>query len=143
MKEYVLGFAFSINGSKKVALIEKDRPDWQKGKLNGIGGKIDYDQDSTPLVAMQREFKEETGVSILSWTHFATMEFKNDMLGGHARIYCFKTFTNRVYDCQTMESEKVILVPVDEVQSRLTVANLSLLIPLALSTEFTFTKLVG
>ena len=39
-KYYVLGFLFSPD-CKRVALIIKNRPDWQAGFLNGIGGKID------------------------------------------------------------------------------------------------------
>jgi hypothetical protein len=34
----VAGFLFR-NNDTEVALIRKNKPDWQKGKLNGIGGK--------------------------------------------------------------------------------------------------------
>jgi 8-oxo-dGTP diphosphatase len=37
---YVLGFMFSSDHSE-VALIRKRKPEWQRGKLNGIGGKCD------------------------------------------------------------------------------------------------------
>ncbi len=56
--EYVLGFMFSPD-EKKVLLIWKNRPSWQAGKLNGIGGKVNPGE--TPLEAMEREFIEETG----------------------------------------------------------------------------------
>jgi 8-oxo-dGTP diphosphatase len=56
---YVLGFAFDLQG--RVALIRKNRPDWQKDKWNGIGGKIEVDE--LPRDAMAREFLEETGVA--------------------------------------------------------------------------------
>ena len=39
MTEYVVGFMLSIDG-EDVALIRKERPAWQKGRLNGIGGHI-------------------------------------------------------------------------------------------------------
>ena len=35
---YVVGFYFAQG---QVMLIQKDRPVWQKGKWNGVGGKID------------------------------------------------------------------------------------------------------
>jgi hypothetical protein len=54
---YVLGFVFSEDSSR-VLLVWKNRPAWQAGKLNGIGGKIEAGE--TPLQAMQREFREET-----------------------------------------------------------------------------------
>lgn len=40
MIEYVAGFLFSEDG-EYVALVEKQKPEWQKGKYNAIGGKIE------------------------------------------------------------------------------------------------------
>ncbi len=61
MKKYVLGFMFSdVIVQNNVVLIEKKRPDWQAGYVNGVGGKIEIGEDSKG--AMVREFKEETGV---------------------------------------------------------------------------------
>jgi hypothetical protein len=37
--EYVVGFAFDTDG--RVALIRKNRPEWQAGRLNGIGGHVE------------------------------------------------------------------------------------------------------
>lgn len=54
---FVLGFLFSEDGSR-VLLVWKNRPAWQNGKLNGVGGKIEPGE--TPLQAMKREFLEET-----------------------------------------------------------------------------------
>jgi 8-oxo-dGTP pyrophosphatase MutT (NUDIX family) len=54
---YVVGFLFSEDESR-VLLVWKNRPAWQDGKLNGVGGKIEAGE--TPLQAMEREFKEET-----------------------------------------------------------------------------------
>ena len=59
MKKYVCGFMFSPNG-QTVVLILKKKPDWQRDRLNGIGGSIEAGE--TPVEAMVREFKEETGV---------------------------------------------------------------------------------
>lgn len=60
MKDYVLGFAFDKRGA--VALICKNRPDWQAGKWNGIGGHVE--KDEIPSAAMAREFMEETTMRI-------------------------------------------------------------------------------
>ena len=60
MKQYVLGFAFSRD-KKDIILISKLNPEWQKGKLNGVGGKVEF-EDASPMDAMYREFKEETGI---------------------------------------------------------------------------------
>jgi hypothetical protein len=51
MTKYVVGLAFDDEG--RVALIEKNRPAWQRGLLNGIGGKIEGDE--MPVETMIRE----------------------------------------------------------------------------------------
>jgi 8-oxo-dGTP diphosphatase len=43
MIKYVVGFLFN-EGKTKVVLIKKNRPDWQKGYFNGVGGKIEGDE---------------------------------------------------------------------------------------------------
>lgn len=65
-KEYVLGFMFDYS-RHRVLLIEKQHPEWQRGLLNGIGGKINPDE--LPVNAMVREFAEETGIetSAVQW----------------------------------------------------------------------------
>jgi hypothetical protein len=68
---YVAGFLFRENKTQ-VALIEKQRPAWQKGKLNGIGGRVEIDE--TPREAMKREFKEEAGADISQWRAFCYLQ---------------------------------------------------------------------
>lgn len=38
MQHYVVGFQFARRGNL-VTLIRKNHPEWQAGKLNGVGGK--------------------------------------------------------------------------------------------------------
>lgn len=60
MKNYVLGLI--CNHTKtRILLIEKQKPDWMRGRWNGIGGKIE--ENETPEQAMSRECEEETGFS--------------------------------------------------------------------------------
>jgi 8-oxo-dGTP diphosphatase len=61
---YVVGFLFG-HDKTMVALIKKSRPEWQKGMLNGIGGKIENSENA--LTAMRREFKEEAGADVSDW----------------------------------------------------------------------------
>ncbi len=67
---YVLAFAFDDD---KIIMIRKNRPKYQNGKLNGVGGKIENAE--TAIMAMVREFKEETGVSSYDsdWVNFANV----------------------------------------------------------------------
>lgn len=61
-QEYVLGI---INDGKRTLLIKKNRPEWQKGFYNAIGGKIEPNE--TPLEAIKRETEEECGLVISNW----------------------------------------------------------------------------
>lgn len=141
MKKYVLGFAFNIDTSNLI-LIEKQKPDWQKGKLNGVGGKIE-DYDSTPHHAMMREFWEETGVLIQSelWQHFADMVFEDDIMGGSATVHCFRVFDDSISNCRTIEEERIITVNTTKTIERPIIKNLSILIPMALDKDFVFSTL--
>lgn len=60
MIDYVVGFLFTGDG-KSVCLVRKSHPDWQRGKLNGVGGKIECGEQVRS--AMAREFFEEAGVA--------------------------------------------------------------------------------
>lgn len=140
-KKYVLGFAFDYK-REHVVLIHKEKPEWQSGKLNGVGGKVEK-EDSCIHDSMVREFFEETGVITRNddWTHYATMSFDNDVMGGGAEIYVFRMRNNEIKACSTYEQEVVEIIPLSEVYSRPLMQNLHILIPLALQKEFGFTHL--
>jgi 8-oxo-dGTP pyrophosphatase MutT (NUDIX family) len=59
MQRYSAGLAFSKDGTC-FALIRKNRPLWQAGFLNAIGGEIEPGE--LPLDAMMREFREEASL---------------------------------------------------------------------------------
>jgi 8-oxo-dGTP diphosphatase len=121
--KYVVGFCFDAE-TENVALIKKNRPEWQAGRLNGVGGKIE--QDETPFHAMVREFKEETGVLITEWEQYAVWQ------GANTELYYFRARTDEVYNVKTMESEEVMLYPVQNFAARNIIPNLAWAIPLAL-----------
>lgn len=59
MQEYVCGL---VRVGGLVLLVRKNHPAWQMGRLNGIGGHVAPDE--SPLDAMVREWREETGTAI-------------------------------------------------------------------------------
>jgi len=124
-QEYVAGFLFSREWDK-VALIEKQKPDWQKGFLNAIGGKIEKGEE--PYEAMIREFKEETGVKITSWRNYCCLE------GEDWRVYFYVAFGYLEALTSTTE-EKVVIVASDLSDSPKTIPNLKWLVPMALQND--------
>lgn len=74
MKEYIVGLVFNPELSKLV-LIEKQRPDWQKGFWNGLGGSVEANE--TPLQAMIRECKEESGLELYEWKQIVVQLVNN------------------------------------------------------------------
>lgn len=125
---YVVGFAF-FRFTYSVSLIEKQKPDWQRGKLNGIGGKIES-TDRSPVDAMRREFAEETGVCIDEWHHFHTMRF-----GNGATVHCFTAWIPAGKMPQTMEIERVLSCMIEPDGTLNTrgkiIPNLAWLVPMA------------
>lgn len=101
MKRYVLGVAITPSG--QYVTILKQRPEWQKGLRNFVGGKIDS-IDELPEEAMVREFREETGVETTAneWSFVGKM-FRTDDF----EMYVFHAINDKFYDCKTMEDEEI------------------------------------
>jgi 8-oxo-dGTP diphosphatase len=123
---YVLGFLFT-NDRYAVVLIRKQHPEWQAGKLNGIGGKINPLE--MPVDAMVREFKEETGAETekVIWREFC------EMSGDDFVVYCFTANDSIAFEkasTQTCEFiDKVSLYRLDDEEL---VSNVPWLVALAL-----------
>jgi len=122
---YVVGFLFSVSGTF-VALIEKQKPEWQKGKLNGIGGKIE--EGESQRAAMRREFEEETGAYVGDWRQFAILNHSGNT------VYCFVA-TQTDQELKTMTGEKVDWYYVKDIDQQPVIGNLKWLIPLALDPD--------
>lgn len=123
MFRYTIGFLFSED-EKKVALIRKIQPSWQKNKLNGPGGKIE--EGESPKAAMIREFKEETGVYIENWREFCVLS------GTDWQLHAFSAFSNDIFNVKTQESEQIGIFNVNALSQENTIDNLRWLIPMAL-----------
>lgn len=127
MKEYSLGFAFSHDG-QHVVLVEKEKPEWQKGLFNGVGGKIDP-EDNSPFNGMVREFNEETGVLIEEWFNVCTL-YNDDF-----KVHVFSTFTDDIYTCTSNDYEQIHIVRVDSLDNIKAIYNLKWLIPMAMDSN--------
>jgi 8-oxo-dGTP diphosphatase len=125
MTSYVVGFAFSPN-LHEVMLVEKKRPKWQIGLLNGPGGRIEVGE--SPLDAMVREFREETGLGTHDdeWTRYASLE-----VDGNFVHFFYHVFVGCMPHPITTTDETVVLAPLG-MQSKW-LPNLRWLIPMALN----------
>lgn len=125
---YVAGFLFNDNGNR-VVLIEKERPEWQRGKFNGIGGHIE--EGETPEQAMRREFKEETGVDLEGWKRYVTLKGQSDV---EWEVHFFAAFNTRAFlGVEHVSDERPYYFALDEINTEPVIPNLRWLIPMALS----------
>jgi 8-oxo-dGTP diphosphatase len=127
MKHYTLGFLFNLDCSR-VLLICKNRPDWQAGRYNGIGGRIETERDESSEAAMAREFREETNLYIAEhlWEPFSVMHSRGDT------VYCFAHASLQINRAVSVTDEPVHAFFVDHLPEAC-LPNLHWLIPLAIN----------
>lgn len=112
---YVVVFPFDFDG-KHVLLIEKQKPDYLRGKWNGPGGRVEPGESIFNAAA--RELEEETGITVFSrdFNHIISMEFyeTNDafLAGEYLRIDFLTIFNNVIHHARKMEEEEVTIWPV-------------------------------
>jgi len=129
--EYALGFLFDEwartfsdgLGDGTVALITKNRPDWQAGKMNGIGGHIEKGEN--PQEAMVREFEEETRVKFEDW------DYKIRYEGEDFVLHIFSGFSTDNWKIQTKTDEDVSIEDLALLPDNI-IYNLNWMIPLLL-----------
>lgn len=119
---YVVGFYYDPK-KRRVVLIEKQRPNWQKGKLNGVGGHVESNE--TVAEAMRREFREEVGVDVEDWCECIRMV-------GETWVVLFFIAFGDIDEAATQTDEKVVRVSVEDLPKLAVIPNLRWLIPLCL-----------
>lgn len=126
-EHYVLGFYFSPHHSH-VVLIQKLKPMWQRGKLNGVGGKLEDGESSA--TAMRREFKEEAGLDLHEdkWIHFGRLVVHRQQID-NAYVDLFST-SGPLTDLLSVTDEKLFISPFP-VQADNTLSNIRWLTEMA------------
>jgi len=119
-KKYVLGI---VTGSKHILLIGKLQPEWQAGKYNFLGGKIE--EGETADEAISREIKEECGLhfNVNEFTYNGLLYRPNDFEMYIYSIDC----GDAIFDAKTLEEEKIHIIPINtfmEMPSVLQIENL-------------------
>jgi 8-oxo-dGTP diphosphatase len=144
---YVVGFLFSED-RKQVALIRKTHPDWQAGKLNGPGGKVEPNENQ--FQCMHREFLEETGGDVRNWSLFAWIDGTNGNYAGEPgsssnepfTVYFFRSFGD-LSGLESKTEEKLEIIDVSDLTLERTVSNCQWLIPMALTMHLTPVQAYG
>ena len=134
MDRFVVGFAFTRTSGchpPSVLLVEKQRPEWQKGRLNGIGGKIEGHE--TPEAAMERETFEEAGLK-LNWQHRGLLKGTN-LDGRPFECHLFYTHSDDILNFRQMEDEPLGLYDIKSLSKNKIVDSLDFLIPFGLSKD--------
>ena len=147
--EYVLGFYFRRDS---VLLIKKNKPDWQKGRLNGVGGKIERSVKlangelgwETGSEAMTREFLEETGLSVGEYDWRYVVEVSGTDKDGNnwnVIVFTFREDKRHVYTPCGTDEEPVAFYPINALpgvsgkpEEATVLFNLLWLIPMCLDT---------
>lgn len=110
--EYVVGLLF--DNIDRVLLINKNRPDWQRGYFNGLGGAIN--EGETSKQAMSRECKEESGLDINTWEIQQRESFKN----GVQLYYMKATVDCHILDkAESLTDEEVSIFDIDSLPKRI------------------------
>lgn len=118
--EYVVGFRIDPHWSR-VVLVRKNKPAWQRGFLNGVGGKIE--EGETPEQAIAREFLEEADVKISEWEKTVVLT------GEKFQVSFFRSFGN-VDSVRTTTDEKIVVHNIGDLPTLLVIPNLRWLIPM-------------
>lgn len=120
MINYVVGFAFD-ESKENVLLMRKNRPDWQKGYLNGLGGHIEINE--YPLHAMRREAYEEAGIDV-SWKYRAFI-YKPNIFN----LYVFYAYSDEIFNFQQKEDEILNIYNTLKIYKEKMIHNLYFMIP--------------
>lgn len=121
MTRSTLGFVFSPDLSQ-VMLITKQRPDFHKGKLNGLGGKCEPREAF--LKCIQREVEEEAGLTIIDWKAVGELTWQNWKVKVFTAIY-----SGPLSDAKSLTSDPVAWYPVKNLPHNI-ITNLTWLVPL-------------
>ena len=125
MEKMVVGFVFNEEKTH-VLLIKKNRPQWQAGKINGMGGHIEKGEGA--FEAVSRECAEEFGLSIpcKNWKSVAVLRGKDFF------VHFFAAEADVGRALQTTDEEPVLVALKDLSRCDSLIPNLHWLIPLSL-----------
>jgi 8-oxo-dGTP diphosphatase len=139
-KIMVVGFLFSSD-RRWVVLIRKNKPIWQKGLLNGVGGKVEPGED--PAFTMEREWREETkaSYSATDWRLFCELTHGNNYVFFFEM--CYRWTVHSLHFPKVPENEEQVnWYGVENILANRekSIRNLKWLLPLAMDSDLVTVK---
>ena len=129
IKHYVVSFLFTPD-FKNVWMIEKQKPEWQKGCLNGIGGKVENEE--TYKEAAIRELTEESGIFKNDISEVGSMSGKNNN-GENFKAVIFTGITDE--QLFTTTNENIELIKINEIKNFNHIENVPMIVESCLLKE--------
>lgn len=122
---YTLAFIFNEDLSK-ILLIEKNRPEWQKGFLNGIGGKCEPNEP--PLQCINREVFEECGLNNIIFNKIGIID------GIEYVVYVYNArISHKIFNVAISKTdEKISSYDIKNLESKNLLPSVKYLIPIAM-----------
>ena len=105
---YSCGLVFNQNNSK-LAMIKKNRPWWQKGRYNGVGGKVEGTE--TYIECMIRETKEEMGLD----TNEEDWVSLGRLIINDSNVMFFAIFGIDFYTLKQITDEEIYIISVKHI----------------------------
>lgn len=127
-REYVVAYAKLVGPhSSDILVVLKNKPAWQKGRFNLVGGKIE--EGETPIQAAERELMEEAGLRPAS-----SSTLMGKITGSWGNVYCVRIpVFDREISQGPNETEIVAWVDWHELrQHPLLIPNLRVILPLCM-----------
>lgn len=124
--EYTVGMLYTED-FEWVLLLNKTKPNWQAGKYNFPGGKVEPGEP--PRVGVSREFKEETGLKIPTFTWKSVGTIYNGDSGYRVLIFAGIYYPEQHGKAETLTDEVVRWHKVKDLPPNI-ITNLEWLVPL-------------
>lgn len=128
---YTLGLIYNPKNTQ-ILLQLKDKPDWQHGRYNGIGGKVE--QNETPDHAMLRKGIEEIGVEA-AWTHKGQIKVNEHLIDLYKTNLSGTSIRYAIKHAQRNTNETLDLSWIDQMPENI-LSNLTYLVPMLADDKF-------
>lgn len=126
MQKYVVGIVFC---GEQVLFVRKNRPAWQAGGLNGVGGKVKNSENFYD--AMIRECSEESNLVLTHWIYLGML---TDNINYDVRYY--KAVAPSFSIAHSNTDEQINIYRIDDVDYSMLIPPTDIFLRLALHNNY-------